>query len=188
MFGFAFWSVIGDHHALGLRSRGQALSEEGRNNREVDRPLLGRHRQQQRQAVQDQRLADVRGRRSRTAAEGKRPQISYYDDGVGTSSFKPLAALGGAFGWGLKRNVLDIYRYACRNYRDGDDIYAFGFSRGAFTARLVVALIAPKGLVRSDERSRLQRKSVAAYRKFRTDFLPRRLQWPTKLAEKCATP
>src|SRR5215210_8487086 len=67
----------------------------------------------------------------------KKPQVSYYDDGDGTSSFKPVAALGGAFGWGLKRNVLDIYRYACRNYREGDDIYAFGFSRGAFTARLV---------------------------------------------------
>jgi uncharacterized protein (DUF2235 family) len=117
-------------------------------------------------------------------ASGKRPQISYYDDGVGTSSFKPLAALGGAFGWGLKRNVLDIYRFACRNYRDGDDIYAFGFSRGAFTARLVVALIASEGLVRSKDEADLQRKTVAAYRDFRRHFLPRRLQWPTKLARR----
>ena len=115
-------------------------------------------------------------------APGKRPQISYYDDGVGTSSFKPLAALGGAFGWGLKRNVLDIYRYACRNYREGDDIYAFGFSRGAFTARLVVALIAAEGLVRSESEADLQRKTVYAYRAFRRAFLPRRLEWPTKLA------
>ena len=115
-------------------------------------------------------------------APGKRPQISYYDDGVGTSSFKPLAALGGAFGWGLKRNALDIYRYVCRNYRDGDDIYAFGFSRGAFTARLVVALIAAEGLVRSDSEADLQRKTVAAYRAFRQQFLPRRLAWPTTLA------
>lgn len=118
------------------------------------------------------------------AAEGKRPQISYYDDGVGTSSFKPLAALGGAFGYGLKRNVLDIYRYACRNYRDGDDIYAFGFSRGAFTARLVVALIASEGLVRSENEADLRRKTVAAYRSFRKVFLPRRLQWPTKAARR----
>ncbi len=88
-------------------------------------------------------------------AEGKRDQISYYDDGVGTSSFKPLTVLGGAFGWGLQRNVLDIYRFACRNYRDGDDIYAFGFSRGAFTIRLVVALIASQGLVRSDSEAEL---------------------------------
>src|SRR5678810_180312 len=43
-------------------------------------------------------------------------QIAYYDDGVGTSSFKPFAILGGAFGFGLKRNVLDIYKFACRNY------------------------------------------------------------------------
>jgi len=114
-------------------------------------------------------------------AEGKRDQISYYDDGVGTSSFKPISVLGGAFGWGLQRNVLDIYRYACRNYREGDDIYAFGFSRGAFTVRLVVALIAAEGLVRSGSEAELDRKSRAAYRAFRAAFLPRRLQWPTRL-------
>lgn len=114
-------------------------------------------------------------------AEGKRDQISYYDDGVGTSSFKPLTVLGGAFGWGLQRNVLDIYRYACRNYREGDDIYAFGFSRGAFTVRLVVALIASEGLVGSTSEAELDRKSREAYRNFRAAFLPRRLQWPTKL-------
>jgi hypothetical protein len=44
-------------------------------------------------------------------------QAAYYDDGVGTSSFKPLAILGGVFGIGLKRNVLDIYSFCCRNYR-----------------------------------------------------------------------
>ena len=113
-------------------------------------------------------------------ADGKRDQISYYDDGVGTSSFKPLTVLGGAFGWGLQRNVLDIYRYACRNYRDGDDIYAFGFSRGAFTIRLVVALIASEGLVRSTSEAELERKSREAYRAFRSAFLPRRLQRPTR--------
>ncbi len=117
-------------------------------------------------------------------ADGRRPQIAYYDDGVGTSSLAPLAALGGAFGWGLKRNVLDIYRYACRNYREGDDIYAFGFSRGAFTARVVVALIAAEGLVRSSDEGDLRRRSACAYRSFRRSFLPRRLQWPTRLARR----
>jgi uncharacterized protein (DUF2235 family) len=117
-------------------------------------------------------------------ANGKRAQISYYDDGVGTSGFKPLAVLGGAFGWGLKRNVLDIYRYACRNYRPGDEIYAFGFSRGAFTTRIVIALIASQGLVRSSSESELRQKSLAAYRAFRTEFLPRRLQRPTRLARR----
>jgi uncharacterized protein (DUF2235 family) len=115
------------------------------------------------------------------AAPDRRPQIAYYDDGVGTSAFKPLAVLGGAFGYGLKRNVLDIYKYACRNYEPGDQIYAFGFSRGAFTIRLVVALIAAEGLVPSKGEAELDRQASYAYRHFRQNWLPRRLQWPTKL-------
>ena len=112
----------------------------------------------------------------------RRPQIAYYDDGVGTSAFKPLAVLGGVFGYGLKRNVLDLYKYAARNYRPGDDIHAFGFSRGAFTIRLVVALIASQGLVPSTTEDELDRRSRYAYRAFRQDWLPRRLQWPTRKA------
>lgn len=103
---------------------------------------------------------------------GVRDQIAYYDNGVGTSGFRPLAWFGGIFGYGLKRNVLTIYRYACRNYSDGDRLYAFGFSRGAFTIRLVVALICSQGLVRSDDEGELLRKSADAYRAFRRDFLP----------------
>jgi hypothetical protein len=48
-------------------------------------------------------------------------QVAIYDDGVGTSSFKPLAVLGGAFGWGLKRNVIDLYKFVCRNYRSSNE-------------------------------------------------------------------
>jgi uncharacterized protein (DUF2235 family) len=44
-------------------------------------------------------------------------QIAIYDDGIGSSSFKPLAMLGGAFGWGLKRNILHLYSFLCRNYQ-----------------------------------------------------------------------
>ena len=111
---------------------------------------------------------------------GIRDQISFYDDGVGTSNFKVLAALGGAFGQGLKRNVLDLYRYACRNYRDGDRIYAFGFSRGAFTIRIVVALIASQGLVQSDDESDLNDKSIEAYKAFRKQFKVRYFRQPDK--------
>jgi uncharacterized protein (DUF2235 family) len=78
---------------------------------------------------------------------GERQQIAYYHDGVGTSAFKPLAILGGAFGWGLKRNVLDLYTFLCRNYAPGDQIYAFGFSRGSFTIRLLTGLIVREGLL-----------------------------------------
>jgi len=43
--------------------------------------------------------------------------IAKYDDGVGTSSNKYLAALGGAFGFGLKRNVIDLYKFVCCNHQ-----------------------------------------------------------------------
>src|SRR5688500_17317949 len=46
-------------------------------------------------------------------------QVALYDNGVGTSSFRPFAVLGGALGWGLKRNVRHLYTFACSNYRPG---------------------------------------------------------------------
>lgn len=75
-------------------------------------------------------------------------QVACYDDGVGSSSFKLFALLGGAFGVGLKRNVISLYKFACRNFRSpGDQIYGFGFSRGAFTIRVVIGLIIDQGLI-----------------------------------------
>ena len=128
-------------------------------------------------------------------------QIAFYDDGVGTSSFKPFAILGGAFGFGLKRNVLDIYKFACRNYRShldylaleaaaakaenrdekygpyqGDDIFAFGFSRGAFTIRVVNGLICEQGLVSYRTEEELDRKVATAYRAHRAENFKSRFQ------------
>ena len=94
-------------------------------------------------------------------------QIARYNDGVGTSSFKPLAILGGAVGWGLKRNVLDLYTFVCRNHQPGDDIYAFGFSRGAFTIRVLIGLIAREGLLPFTTEAELKRGAKAAYRAYR---------------------
>jgi uncharacterized protein (DUF2235 family) len=94
-------------------------------------------------------------------------QVAFYDDGVGTSSFKPLAILGGAFGIGLRRNVIDIYKFVCRNYQtDADEIFGFGFSRGAFTIRVVTGLILDQGLVRADNEIDLHRLATAAYKDY----------------------
>jgi uncharacterized protein (DUF2235 family) len=99
-------------------------------------------------------------------------QIAIYDDGVGTSSFLPLAILGGVFGWGLKRNVLTLYKFLCRNYQPGDKIYAFGFSRGAFTIRVVIGFVLNQGLVDFTSESDLDRKARAAYRAYRQTKYP----------------
>lgn len=121
-------------------------------------------------------------------------QIAYYDNGVGTSAFRPLAILGGIFGFGLRRNVLNLYRYACRNYQhgrtqqpgpnetQGDHIYGFGFSRGAFTMRLVIAMIAKEGLVDYADERDLARKSRDAYRAFCSDANPRFFSLPSRAA------
>ena len=105
-------------------------------------------------------------------------QVAFYDDGVGTSSFKPWAILGGAFGFGLKRNVIDIYKFVCRNYKDeNDDIYGFGFSRGAFTIRVVIGLILNQGLVSAQSEAELDKKAIAAYRKYRSERYHTRWPW-----------
>jgi hypothetical protein len=98
-------------------------------------------------------------------------QIAFYDDGVGTSSFKLFAIVGGVFGFGLKRNVIAIYSFCCRNYNPGDRIYCFGFSRGSFTIRIVAGLIASQGLVRYDDNEAdLARFAADAYRAYRRNF------------------
>src|ERR1700710_2308819 len=95
-------------------------------------------------------------------------QVAFYDDGVGTSTFKPWAILGGAFGFGLKRNVIDLYKFACRNHHGDDDrLYGFGFSRGAFSIRVVMGLILHEGLVVADSESELDEQARGAYRAYR---------------------
>lgn len=97
----------------------------------------------------------------------EKKQIAYYDDGVGSSSFRPLALLGGAFGWGLKRNVIDLYAFLCRNYEDGDRIYCFGFSRGAFTIRILTGVVNSQGLVKADSEEKLHEAATAAFERYR---------------------
>ena len=96
-------------------------------------------------------------------------QVAYYDDGVGTSAFKPLAILGGAFGWGLKRNVLELYQFICRHHGPDTEIFAFGFSRGAFTIRVLLGLVGDQGLVRFKSEDELSRRARAAYRAYRAE-------------------
>ncbi len=96
-------------------------------------------------------------------------QVAFYDDGVGKSSFKPLAILGGVFGWGLKRNVLDIYKFLCLNYEKGDQIFAFGFSRGAFTIRVLIGLVLSQNLVTGATDAEVYRNAKMAYRAYRRE-------------------
>ncbi|MDP1783909.1 MAG: DUF2235 domain-containing protein [Sulfuricurvum sp.] len=72
-------------------------------------------------------------------------QRFFYDPGVGTSEFSQLR--GGLFGTGLSKNLLEGYDWLARCYTKGDEIWIFGFSRGAFTARSLVGMIRKCGLL-----------------------------------------
>jgi uncharacterized protein (DUF2235 family) len=54
---------------------------------------------------------------------------------------------GGAFGWGLDGKVKEAYEFICNVYSAGDELYLFGFSRGAYTARSVAGMIRKCGIV-----------------------------------------
>ena len=74
------------------------------------------------------------------------PQIVYYHCGVGSGDLIERA-VGGGVGMGLSRNVRDAYAFIADNYCDGDEIFLFGFSRGAYTARSIGGLIGYAGLL-----------------------------------------
>ncbi|MDP9344811.1 MAG: DUF2235 domain-containing protein, partial [Actinomycetota bacterium] len=80
----------------------------------------------------------------------------------GTSRSQRLT--GGAFGLGLSRNVRDCYRFVIECYEPGDELFFFGFSRGAFTARSTVGLIRNAGVLRREHADRLD----DAYRLYRS--------------------
>ncbi len=111
---------------------------------------------------------DGRTGSSADGAGANADQVAFYDDGVGSQAFLPFKLLGGVFGWGIKYNVIELYKALCRTYEERDKIYLFGFSRGAFTVRMLAGLIAERGLCTAvaDEKElhRAARKQFDAYR------------------------
>ena len=80
-------------------------------------------------------------------------QVPFYVQGVGTGrgvsrvSRSADTILGGALGWGLLANIEAAYRHLVFAYDPGDEIYIFGFSRGAYTARSLTGFIRSTGIV-----------------------------------------
>ncbi|NTG04945.1 DUF2235 domain-containing protein [Agrobacterium rhizogenes] len=83
-------------------------------------------------------------------------QLVYYHPGIGTKAppgfvtglgTKIAKIAGMAFGYGLKRDVVDAYEFIMNHHRPDDRLFIFGFSRGAYTARVVAALIKLYGVI-----------------------------------------
>ena len=108
-------------------------------------------------------------------------QLVFYDPGVGTlerpDPWHKLkqdfnAILGLATGYGLDDNVLAAYAFLVHNYQAGDQIYLFGFSRGAYTVRVLAGLIHKIGLI-SPEQVNLAGSGLIAYKQFSSDVAPK---------------
>ncbi len=101
-------------------------------------------------------------------------QVVFYDPGVGTLA-RPdpwrkvwqdtITILGLATGYGLDDNVLAGYEFLVNNYQEDDDVYLFGFSRGAYTVRVLAGLIHKVGLV-SPQQINLAGAGLTAYKQF----------------------
>lgn len=89
-------------------------------------------------------------------------QIVYYDEGIGTDS-KWNRLTAGAFGQGMLKILREAYRFLIFNYKAGDEIFAFGFSRGAYTARSFIGFIRHAGILDAVSASKIDR-AIDIYR------------------------
>lgn len=90
-------------------------------------------------------------------------QVAMYDAGVGTSGGIDRL-LGGALGYGIDKNIKELYMFLAMNYKHGDEVYLFGFSRGAYTVRSLAGMINNVGLVRRSHLPQVD-KAYELYRK-----------------------
>ncbi|EXA31308.1 hypothetical protein FOVG_17361 [Fusarium oxysporum f. sp. pisi HDV247] len=81
-------------------------------------------------------------------------QIVSYHSGLGSGDLPFQKAIYGGFGWGLDIEVSQIYDFISNNYEPGDELFFFGFSRGAFTVRSVAGLVCDVGVLSAVHMSR----------------------------------
>ncbi len=107
-------------------------------------------------------------------------QVVFYDWGVGTDRKKIAGGLTGA---GIDKNILDCYRFIVHNFNEGDQLFFFGFSRGAYTVRSLAGFIRNCGLLKREfadhiplayklyrKRSKATGPNEPLAEKFRKDF------------------
>ena len=97
------------------------------------------------------------------------PQQVFYDWGVGSYTDK---LIGGVTGRGLHKNIMDAYRYIVQNYSPGDELFLFGFSRGAYTVRSLCGLINNCGIITRPD-ARLIRMAFNHYKKPSKPYSPK---------------
>ena len=101
-------------------------------------------------------------------ADDKIPQQVFYDWGIGSYYDK---VSGGITGKGLHKNIMDDYRYIVQNYSPGDELFLFGFSRGAYTIRCLCGLINNCGIIQRPDAALIQ-KAFSHYKRNGRAYAP----------------
>ena len=126
--------------------------------------------------------------RRRPVASDDTHQIPFYHPGVGVKpnffekGVEKVASLlhihtanrtilQGVTGDGIDDNIKDCYRWLVQQYVPGDDIFLFGFSRGAYTVRSLAGFIRNSGLIKSDDKALLE-EAFRLYRDRSKDTSP----------------
>ena len=107
-------------------------------------------------------------------------QVPYYDDGVGADGLVIEKLVAGAFGEGLFQKIKDGYTKIAQVYEKGDELFLFGFSRGAYTARSLAGMIVNCGLPTANFSDEAVETAFEAYRD-----KPRRAELLAELSKSC---
>ncbi|WGJ13631.1 DUF2235 domain-containing protein [Methylocapsa sp. D3K7] len=113
--------------------------------------------------------------------EKKEPQIAHYVEGIGTQITDRL--IGGMFGYGISANIQNAYSFIASNYEQGDKIFLFGFSRGAYTARSIAGFIRNMGILTRNN-LHLVTKAYQLYKDASSKWHPES-QFSKKFRERC---
>ena len=97
-----------------------------------------------------------------TGADGVAQRLLYHR-GIGSGGSRWQRLIDGATGHGITRSLTDCYRWLVRTYEPGDELFFFGFSRGAYTARSLAGFVRNSGILRPEHEDRLP-EALALYR------------------------
>ncbi len=81
-------------------------------------------------------------------------QVVFYDWGVGSYY---ASTMGGISGLGMMKNIQDGYRFIVQNYDPGDELFLFGYSRGAYTVRALAGMLNNCGILKRNKADMIPR-------------------------------
>ncbi|OGU59497.1 MAG: hypothetical protein A2X64_08265 [Ignavibacteria bacterium GWF2_33_9] len=102
-------------------------------------------------------------------------QLTYYDPGIGTTGNIIKRMYDGATGSGMSKNILQAYDFLIRNYEIGDELFLFGFSRGAYTVRSLAGLIRNSSILRINSISKIK-DAYKLYKSRKASHVPKAIE------------